>query len=86
MQSSQKLHVNEITKHQITTASNQEEWNNIIKVLKRQLKKTQNMTIKRKRKKRPKHSAPFIDSERYQHQFKLHQRRTKKEITTKRKK
>ena len=36
------------------------------------------MTIKRKRKKRPKHSAPFIDSERYQHQFKLHQRRTKK--------
>ena len=44
------------------------------------------MTIKRKRKKRPKQSAPFIDSERYQHQFKLHQRRTKKEITTKREK
>ena len=50
MQSSQKLHVNEITKHQITTASNQEEWNNIIKVLKTLAEKNLEYDHKEKKK------------------------------------
>ena len=57
----------EIIKNQTSRKSNQEEWNNIIKAMKASAEKT----IKKK-KWRPKHSALFIDSERYQHQIKLH--------------
>ena len=67
--------VNKIIKKQTRTASHQDEWNNIIKAL--EVSTEKNVGYKDK-KQRPKNSAPFIDSERYQHQIKIHQRRTKK--------
>ena len=75
--------VNRIIKNQISTTSNQEEWNNIIKSLKTSAEKNLEYNHKEKKKQIPKHSAPVIDSERCQHQIKLHQRRIKKKLLKK---
>ena len=71
-----KKYVNRIIKNQTSTTSNQEEWKSVLKALKRSAEKNLGYNHKEKTMSRPKHSALFVDSERYQRQ-KLHQRRIK---------